>query len=102
MTTRLNIYFGTGKKGEELKQSFLEVIGMLGYNDASDFCQSIAKHEAGISAILQGEHNGVDLDSITEFIKAVRQYDTTELYKLIANKPVLDKALYGEIDESSD
>ncbi len=99
MSTRLNIYFGVGKKGEELKQSFIEVIGALGYKDASEFCQSIARNEAGISALLQGEHNGVDLDSITEFIKAVRSYDTVELYKLIANKPVLDKALYGEIDE---
>lgn len=100
--TRLNIYFGVGKKGEELKAAFLEVIGTLGYDDASSFCQSIARHEAGIQALLQGEHNGVDLDSITEFIKAVRQYNTTDLYRLIANKPVLDRALQGEIDESSD
>ena len=99
MSTRLNIYFGVGKKGEELKQSFLEAVRMLGYNDASDFCQSIARHEAGISALLQQEHNGVDLDSITEFIKAVRSYDTVELYKLIANKPVLDKALQGDTEE---
>lgn len=97
--TRLNIYFGVGKKGEELKQAFLEVIGTLGYDDASSFCQSIARHEAGIQALLQGEHNGVDLDSITEFINAVRSYDTKELYKLIANKPVLDKALYGNQEE---
>ena len=98
MSTRLNIYFGTGKKGEELKQAFLDAIGALGYDDASSFCQSVARHEAGINALLQGEHNGVDLDSITDFIKAVRQYNTADLYRLIANKPVLDKAL----QESSD
>ncbi len=97
MSTRLNIYFGVGKKGEELKQSFLEAIGALGYKDASEFCQSIARNEAGINALLQQEYNGVDLDSITEFIKAVRSYDTIELYKLIANKPVLYKALYGDV-----
>lgn len=99
MTTRLNIYFGTGKRGEELKAAFLDVISALGYKDASEFCQSIARQEAGISALLQGEHNGVDLDSITEFIKAIRSYDTVELYKLIGNKPVLDKALYGDAGE---
>ena len=63
MSTRLNIYFGVGRKGEELKQSFIEVIGALGYKDASEFCQSIARNEAGINALLQQEHNGVDLDS---------------------------------------
>ena len=75
---------------------------MLGYADASSFCQSIAERSAGIEALLQGEYNGVDLDSITEFIKAVRQYNTTDLYRLIANKPVLDRALQGETEESSD
>ena len=101
MTSRLNIYFGSGKRGEELKAAFIEAIRMLGYSDASEFCQSIAEHKAGIAALLQQEYNGVDLDSITEFIKAVRQYNTSDLYRLISNKAVLDKALYGDLDDST-
>lgn len=91
--TKRNIYFGSGKAGEELSQSFEQLSTDLGFDSPSALCQYMARNHQSIIAMLQQEYNGVDLQSLTEFIKCVQRYDTEQLYALIANRPALDKLI---------
>ena len=86
---KINIYFPTA----ELEQSFKQLAADMGFDSPSALCQYMATNQASITALLQDEYNGVDLQSITELIKHLRQYDTEQLYKLIANRPALDAML---------
>lgn len=88
-----NIYFGAGQSGDELSAAFERLADDLGFDSPSALCQYMATHRQSITALLTEEYNGVDLQSLTEFIKYVSRYDTEQLYKLIANRPALDALL---------